>query len=150
MQKIELKLANRENGPNAVKITDEDISKKLKNIVLNHWDISNVNFFPAPQPVSLERRDLHKLLQYKYLVCPKSDGMRFILINYDSKSYMVDRAFKFYGVSLNFLEDDSNVLSCILDGELVMDKNSKWVYIVHDAVNIHGKDIGKIPDFDIR
>jgi len=141
----EIRLANKETGPNAIRINDEELLLVLKDIVLSHWQITdNKEFFPAPQPVSLERRDLSKLIDYDYLVCAKSDGMRFLLVCYEGSSYMVDRAFKFYKVKLNFkgLEVDGK-LGGIFDGELVLSKQGKWQYVIHDCINMQGKDVSK-------
>lgn len=148
----EIRLANRETGPISIKTTDEVLLDKLRKIILSHWQITDDrDFFPAPQPVSLERRDLSKLIEYEYLVCAKSDGMRFLLICYGGNCYMVDRAFKFYKVTLNFKNEElynfneeySNTLGGIFDGELVLNKQNKWQYVIHDCINIHGNDISK-------
>jgi mRNA guanylyltransferase len=143
----EIKLANKETGPIAIKVNDEDILNELKNIILSHWQITDgTEFFPAPQPVSLERRDLSKLIDFEYLVCAKSDGMRFLLVCYSGNSYMVDRAFKFYKVKLNFkneLYDGINKLGGIFDGELICNKLKKWQYVIHDCINMKGKDVSK-------
>lgn len=152
--KIEkIRLANRETGPISIRIIDEELLQKLKKIIISHWSNENDerDFFPAPQPVSLERRDLQKLIDYEYLVCAKSDGMRFILICYGGNSYMVDRAFKFYKVNLSFKNNElykcnepyDNKLGAIFDGELVLNKQNKWQYVIHDCINIKGENISK-------
>lgn len=147
-----IRLANRDTGPMSIRIYDEELLKTLRKIILNHWKTTDdEDFFPAPQPVSLERRDLSKLIEHEYLVCAKSDGMRFLLVCYGGNSYMVDRAFKFYKVNLNFKNDElynsngpyDDMLGGIFDGELVLNKQGKWQYVIHDCVNIHGKDISK-------
>jgi len=142
----EIKLANKETGPIAYKVNDEGLLDTLKKIILSHWQITDGKyFFPAPQPVSLERRDFSKLIDFEYLVCAKSDGMRFLLICYDKISYMVDRAFKFYKVTLNFKEElyKNGSLGCIFDGELVCNKQEKWQYVLHDCINMYGNDVSK-------
>jgi hypothetical protein len=150
----EVKLANKETGPIAIRITNESLIESLKKIILLHWQITDErDFFPAPQPVSLERRDFSKLIEYEYLVCAKSDGMRFLLVCYEGLCYMVDRAFKFYRVNLIFKNNElynlssdndlSNTLGGIFDGELVLNKQGKWQYVIHDCINIYGKDISK-------
>jgi len=149
---VEIRLANKETGPYAMKVQNEELLETLRDIVLSHWQIPDNKevYFPAPQPVSLERRDLDKLIDYEYLVCAKSDGMRFLLVCYSGHSYMVDRAFKFYKVKLNFKEtllyiseDTIGKLGGIFDGELVCNKKGKWQYVMHDCINIYGKDISK-------
>jgi mRNA guanylyltransferase len=147
----EVKLANKESGPTAIRVLDEKLLEKLKDIIIAHYQITDNNrdYFPAPQPISLERRDLSKLVQFEYLVCAKSDGMRFLLVCYGGMCYMVDRAFKFYRVKLNFKNEDlynsvgpyTDILGGIFDGELVLNKQSKWQYVVHDCISISGIDI---------
>jgi mRNA guanylyltransferase len=147
-----VRLANRDSGPISFRINDEELLETLKKIILDHWQITDErDFFPAPQPVSLERRDLSKLIEYEYLVCAKSDGMRFLLICYGGSSYMVDRAFKIYKINLNFKNNElynsngpyNETLGGIFDGELVANKQGKWQYVIHDCINIYGKDISK-------
>lgn len=165
-----IRLANRDNGPISTRVTDEQLLTVLKKHILSHWQIPDDDertFFPAPQPVSLERRDLSKLIEYEYLVCAKSDGMRFLLICHSGNCYLTDRSFKFYKVTLNFkkelyqkedMEDVGGVdgggvgggVNCekgriggIFDGELVMNKKNKWQYVIHDCVNIYGKNVSK-------
>lgn len=145
---IEVRLANRETGPVSIRIIDEELLGTLKKIILCHWQITDErDFFPAPQPVSLERRDLSKLMEHEYIVCAKSDGMRFLLMCNGGHCYMVDRAFKFYKVNLQFKNTLYKTTSCndalggIFDGELVMNKQGKWQYVIHDCINIHGKDV---------
>ncbi len=147
-----IRLANRDSGPTAIRATDEKLLETLKKIILSHWQTTDErDFFPAPQPVSLERRDLSKLIEHEYLVCAKSDGMRFLLVCYSGNCYMVDRAFKFYKVALIFKNNQlynsngplTNLLGGIFDGELVLNKQGKWQYVIHDCINIYGKDISK-------
>jgi len=160
-----VRLANRESGPTAIRIMDEELLDTLKKIILSHWQITKTgndqiasfsqidekDFFPAPQPISLERRDLYKLVEHEYLVCAKSDGMRFLLVCYGGLCYMVDRAFKFYKVVLNFKNSAlyasdgpyDKRLGGIFDGELVLNKQGKWQYVIHDCINIYGNDISK-------
>jgi mRNA guanylyltransferase len=157
---METRLANRENGPIATKVADDN--QVLKNIIMSFWPEQKKDCFPAPQPVSLERRDLDNLLKMDYTVCVKSDGMRFILMCYDGKAYMADRAFKFYEVKLNFnekllyLDDSDNKLELrsvdppgrlggIFDGELVKNIKNKWQFVIHDCIYIHGKNMTQFP-----
>jgi hypothetical protein len=49
-----VRLANRDSGPSAIRITDEELLETLRNLILSHWQITDErDFFPAPQPVSL-------------------------------------------------------------------------------------------------
>lgn len=140
---METRLANRENGPIAIKIADDN--HVFKNIIMSFWPEQKKDCFPAPQPVSLERRDLDNLLKMDYTVCVKSDGMRFILMCYEGKTYMADRAFKFYEVKLNFNEkllyNNQEPLGGLFDGELVKNIQDKWQFVIHDCIYINGKNM---------
>ncbi len=149
---IRVRLANKETGPYAFKVLDEPLLITLRSIVLNFWSKIDrkKDFFPAPQPVSLERRDLANLVDLDYLVCVKSDGMRFLMVCYSNKTYMVDRAFKFYQVRQKFnnielygVKETDGLVGGIFDGELVKNKQEKWQYVIHDCICMAGQDISQ-------
>lgn len=156
---METRLANKYNGPIGIRVVDEMEINCLKKIILDIWINSphKKDFFPAPQPVSLERRDLPNLIKNDYVVCIKSDGMRFLMLCYNGKIYMVDRSFKFYLVSQNFNNeflyngvnytgtyDCGNRLGAIFDGELVKNKSDIWQYVIHDCAYIYGINISNL------
>lgn len=145
-----VRLANIHNGPLSMQVGEgTELENKLKNVVLGYWPERKNDFFPAPQPVSLERRDLYKLKNYPYLVCVKSDGMRFLMLLVNSfgtnKCYLVDRAFRFYAVDQPFGEDIYN--NTVFDGELVrtetMFGEKQWSYIIHDCVCYKNINVAK-------
>ena len=122
------------------------IIKNLKDLVLSYWPNRKNDYFPAPQPVSLERRDIFKLKKFKYLACPKSDGMRFLMvcsnITGNNKCYMVDRAFRFYEVDQYF--DEGVYTNTIFDGELVQTgEDKKWTYVIHDCVVFKNNNVSQ-------
>ncbi len=135
----EVKLADKINGPSVIKIQSGDIVQILRDIIISHWNPTNdnVDFFPAPQPVSLERRDIKKIIEYDYTVCVKSDGMRFVMIFYNGECYMVDRAFSIYKTEIKI----TNKLLAVFDGELILNKKTIWTYIIHDCINIYENNI---------
>lgn len=156
----EVRLANNETGPVATQVTDPNKLKILRNIVLGFWPRRRNDYFPGPQPVSLERRDLFKLKKYSYLACVKSDGMRFMMLcttmDDHNKCYMVDRAFRFYEVDQSF--DKTIYSNTLFDGELVKLKNrvdkddnpiTTWTYVIHDCVAFRGTDVSQM-SFDKR
>lgn len=144
MDNINVRLANKEYGPIALKINDENKLEYLKNIILDYWPRNDKkkDYFPAPQPVSLERRDLNNLITNDYYVCVKSDGMRFLMLCHSGNIYFIDRAFKFYQINYNInnnilynkKEDLENITGGIYDGELVRNVKNKWQYVVHDCI----------------
>lgn len=128
-------------------VSDFDKINDIKNVVLDFWYHRKNNYFPAPQPVSLEKRDLFKFSKYEYLVCVKSDGIRFLLLfSKDKKAYMVNRKFKTYVVEIT--TNIPNVYqNSLFDGELIKNKNGEWIYIIHDCVGYCGKSMINVPDF---
>ncbi len=142
-----IRLANKEDGIEAIKIIDDKLSLILKNTILSFWGEIKNDFFPAPQPVSLDRRSINKLIQNEYLVCVKSDGMRFLMINYDHNTYMTDRAFKFFKVEQYFNDEmlyraTEDKCGFIIDGELVKFKQSdSWQFVVHDCITMGGVSV---------
>ena len=143
-----IRLANSENGPKSILVNDPDILKNLRSIVLSYWPKRRNDYFPGPQPVSLERRDLFKLKRFPYLACVKSNGMRFMMlcttINEYNKCYMIDRAFRFYEVDQCF--DKALYTNTLFDGELVKTSNDGkevWTYIIHDCVAFRGNDVSQ-------
>ena len=142
---METRLADKEYGPIVTKVTDSVLITELKEIIMTHWKVQDdkVDYFPAPQPISLERKDMWKLVEYDYVACVKSDGMRFVFIIYENKCSLVDRAFKIFNVGIEFCKGShSGGLMCIFDGELITNNTNQWVYIIHDCINLYNRDIG--------
>jgi len=144
-----VRLANSETGPIAIPVTDVLLVTNIRNIVLGYWPRRRNDYFPGPQPVSLERRDLFKLKRFPYLVCVKSDGMRFMMLCTQSvnatggpKCYMIDRAFRPFEVEQAF--DNVVYTNTLFDGELVKFKNGVWTYIIHDCVSFKGEDVSQL------
>jgi hypothetical protein len=149
-----IRLANSETGPIAIPVTDVLAVKNIRNIVLGYWPRRRNDYFPGPQPVSLERRDLFKLKKFPYLVCVKSDGMRFMMLctkrtdePSGNKCYMIDRAFRPFEVVQSF--SDIVYKNTLFDGELVKMKNGVWTYVIHDCVSFKGEDVSQL-DFNKR
>ena len=141
------RLADSETGPKSKQLYDQEILAKLKSKFLSYWPSRKNDFFPAPQPVSLQRRDLFRFKKFDYLVCVKSDGMRFVMVctvvNGMNKCYMVNRAFRYYEVEQCF--DQSIYKGTMFDGELVRTgpKRDEWTFIIHDCIVFCGEDITK-------
>jgi hypothetical protein len=110
----------------------------VKGFIHGSWGTSE--YFPGPQPVSIERRHFSVLKGGAYVVCEKSDGVRHVLVSLmfgDKKiCALVNRAFEIRLVSLNLPK--SAYQGTILDGELV-DKE----FLVYDSVIVSGTNVMK-------
>ncbi len=152
-----VRLANNKTGPKSIPVMDQLLLKNIRNIVLGYWPRRRNDYFPGPQPVSLERRDLFKLKKFPYLVCVKSDGMRFMMLctttNGANKCYMIDRAFRLFEIEQSF--DKVLYKNTLFDGELVKfkspteDQPGVWKYVIHDCISFKGEDMSQL-DFNQR
>ena len=99
------------------------------------------DYFPGPQPVSIEYRHFPVLKNNEYVVCEKTDGERHMLVAlmYEGKRkcVFVNRAFKMTPVSINLPKKAYE--GTILDGELY--DNTLFVY---DALLISGEGVGQL------
>ena len=118
----------------------------------------NKNYFPGPQPVAVEKKDIELLKREKYVVCEKSDGERYslVLVPIDNKkmSFLINR-----NNDLLFIEIKSTAEmyeGTVFDGELIKNKSGIWTYLIHDCfayngtsyINYpHNKRYGAIIDF---
>lgn len=96
--------------------------------------------FPGPQPISIERRHFGLFDTQPYLICEKTDGVRYILASIPDGLFIMNRAMHVTRVPSLRVPKDT-----LLDGELVELKTKKWVYIVYDAVRIKGEDLREQP-----
>jgi mRNA guanylyltransferase len=115
---------------------------------LKSWGAADTyNFFPGPQPVSIERKHFGVLRNNAYVVCEKTDGIRYALfckiINGTKVVALINRALRVKHVSLVGVPKKA-YLGTIVDGELVDDK-----FIVYDGIEIYGQDIKKM-DLECR
>lgn len=107
----------------------------IKLFIKTKWDSENIERFPGPQPISIEKKHIHLLSKNEYLVCEKTDGVRHFLICFtDSQNRkicaLVNRSFEYTLYPLTVPRDT------LLDGELLGD-----TFIVHDAVCVKGEDV---------
>jgi hypothetical protein len=95
-------------------------------------------YFPGPQPISIEYKHFPVLKGGDYLVCEKTDGERHMMValTYDGKKkcLFVNRAFQMFEVPINLKKNAYD--GTILDGELY-----DGTLMVYDAVLVAGQSV---------
>ena len=96
------------------------------------------DYFPGPQPISIERKHFPILKGGDYMVCEKTDGERHMMVAFMyegvKKCVFVNRAFNMFEVPLRLAKSAYD--GTILDGELY--ENTLMVY---DALLVNGHSI---------
>lgn len=120
---------------NNVLLSNGTLLNDIKEFIRVRCDSRDVDRFPGPQPISIEKKHMPLLYKNSYLVCEKTDGVRHFLVCFtDSQNRkicaLVNRSFEFVLFPLTVPRDT------ILDGELLGSK-----FIVHDAMWIQGEDV---------
>ena len=92
------------------------------------------HMFPAPQPISVERRHFGQLNSHPYVVSPKADGERFLLVALGDRSVLINRAFEETDIKFRFKKNAFE--GTILDVE----KNGNRI-LVFDAYQVNGEII---------
>lgn len=121
-------------------ITDENLSREIKSLILGFWNNRSNDYFPAPLPVSIEIFNFKTLMKFTYLISVKSDGIRYLMLNHNNNVYFIDRTFKIYSSNLKFKE---GIKTMLFDGELVVCLDGQQKYIVHDCVCIDNRNISQ-------
>ena len=103
-----------------------------------HAKWGSKEYFPGPQPISIEHKHFPVLKGAEYLVCEKTDGERYMMValTYDGKRkcVFVNRAFNMFEVPINLKKSAYD--GTILDGELYED-----TLMVYDAVWVNGESV---------
>ena len=92
------------------------------------------HMFPAPQPISVERIHFGQLNSHPYVVSPKADGERFLLVALGDRSVLINRAFEETDIKFRFKKNAFE--GTILDVE----KIGKRI-LVFDAYQVNGEII---------
>ena len=140
---------NVNNSPKGTLIKNKPfINYLIKSININYLVRGNDLQFPAPQPVSIEKKDFIKLQKFKYYTSLKLDGVRFLLYfirdrNGVNQSILINRALNFYNINI---ESEQNIFNgTLLDGEVIFNKETKqWDFSIHDALLLCGNKINKL------
>lgn len=134
---------------------DSSIDAVVHDTVRRFWGLkqSTVPYNPSPNPISITRHELPRLLQKEYVVTEKSDGVRYLLVlcrdpsSHERIAVMMDRACHKYNLlslpssPLRHL-DDGYFDGSIFDGELVWDDiRAQRTYLVFDVVAYYGREV---------
>ena len=92
------------------------------------------HMFPAPSPISVERRHFDQLNSHPYVVSPKADGERFLLVTLGDRSVLINRAFEETDIKFRFKKNAFE--GTILDVEKIGNR-----ILVFDAYQVNGEII---------
>lgn len=125
---------------NAFKIDLEDLKEKVYTECEKLFKMElKRGYFPGPQPVTIELKDLPKLNE-SYMVCEKTDGERAILllINIDNKPmcFIINRNNELYFTDLSFKKEVFE--GSIFDGEIIKTKSETYNFLIHDCMCYNG------------
>jgi len=138
------RLANNKTGPEVEPITNVHHVAHFQRIINGYWREKNRSNkqFPGPLPISLERKDMHKLTKFPYVVSEKTNGMRFFILATKHKgnniAIVIDRGYRINKIDIEFPDDYYD--NTLLDGELVYYDN-EWVYYIHDCIAWCGENM---------
>eukprot|EP00792_Barthelona_sp_PAP020_P001339 TRINITY_DN12121_c0_g1_i1.p1 TRINITY_DN12121_c0_g1~~TRINITY_DN12121_c0_g1_i1.p1 ORF type:complete len:531 (-),score=131.06 TRINITY_DN12121_c0_g1_i1:136-1698(-) len=137
---------------NPGKQMDGETTVSLRNLVSGLCSTKS-DMFPGSQVVSLDSDGLLTLGSQEYQVCEKTDGVRFLLLIKNNRSFFVDRNYNFFEVTVltPLLPEEFEIYKrypiheeTIVDGELVKDvynEKQMLVYYVFDCLVYNGKNI---------
>jgi len=95
--------------------------------------------FPAPQPISVERRHFGQLNSHPYVVSPKADGERFLMVTLGDRTVLINRAFEETDIKFKFKKDAYQ--GTVLDVEKITDFKGNTRILVFDAYQVSGEII---------
>jgi len=97
------------------------------------------HMFPAPQPISVERIHFGQLNSHPYVVSPKADGERFLLVALGDRSVLINRGFEETDIKFKFKKDAYQ--GTVLDVEKITDFKGNTRILVFDAYQVSGEII---------
>ena len=117
--------------------SSEPIYKYVVDFIHRVWGTKD--YFPGPQPISIERKHFQILRNNEYVVCEKTDGLRYMMValTYEGirKCIFVNRSFEMFEVSISLRRPAYE--GTILEGELY-----ESTLMVYDAILVHGQPVG--------
>ncbi|EUD65981.1 mRNA guanylyltransferase [Plasmodium inui San Antonio 1] len=134
------------------KIENEFVKEKIRSKIndMLKWKRKG---FPGSNPVSLTKNNIRNLFSKDYLICEKTDGVRYFLFIASNTTFLIDRNYDIFKNDIHIpTHDDLHAKQqlTLLDGELVQDtifnkkkgvEENKIVYLIYDGLFIHRKDV---------
>jgi hypothetical protein len=119
---------------NCIKHMSTPLHKYVINFIHTQW--GSKEYFPGPQPISIERKHFPILKGTEYLVCEKTERYMMVAFMYEGKKkcLFVNRSFNMFEVSINLKRSAYD--GTILDGELY-----EGTLMVYDALLVMGNSV---------
>ncbi|TNV72920.1 hypothetical protein FGO68_gene2376 [Halteria grandinella] len=119
----------------------------LKQAIKSFQSAKTGKSFPGAQPISFQQQHVFDIQQSDFIVCEKSDGQRYLLVETMNPSgfFLINRKNQMTQVSpkhSTFFSTESGkfLIMNIFDGELLMDRGSKTpVLLIFDALFVRGQ-----------
>jgi hypothetical protein len=118
--------------------SDTPLYKHVVGFIHHIW--KSKDYFPGPQPISIEYKHFPILKNNDYVVCEKTDGERHMLValKFQGRNIclFVNRSFKMFEIKVNLKKKAYD--GTILDGELYEND-----YMIYDAAIVNGCYVGE-------
>jgi hypothetical protein len=126
------------------------LEKFITEMLHTAWGSSMGDYFPGPQPISIERKHFGLFKKKAYVICEKSDGVRHVFMAFTygetRMCVLVNRAFEITLAPLSLPKVAYQ--GTLLDGELVTTNFVNQTYLVYDSVVVNGKSTASLNLFD--
>tara|TARA_B000000437_G_scaffold147835_1_gene107888 strand:+ start:370 stop:1299 length:930 start_codon:yes stop_codon:yes gene_type:complete len=118
---------------------EDPLYKYTLDFMEHHWNTKGKGIFPGSQPISIEYRHFDILKSSPYVVCEKTDGVRFMMLafmfNNKKKTIFMNRALEMFDCPLNFRK-------LVYDGTIVEGEMYGDTFMMYDMLMSCGKIIG--------
>ena len=118
---------------------EDPLYKYTLDFMEHYWGTKGKGIFPGSQPISIEYRHFDILKSNPYVVCEKTDGVRFMMLaftfDYKKKTIFVNRALEMFDCPLNFRKPVYE--GTIVEGEMYGD-----TFMMYDMLMNCGEMIG--------
>ena len=118
---------------------EDPLYKYTLDFMEHYWGTKGKGIFPGSQPISIEYRHFDTLKSNPYVVCEKTDGIRFMMLAFmfdnKKKTIFVNRALEMFDCPLNFRK-------LVYDGTIVEGEMYGDTFMMYDMLMSCGKVIG--------